>query len=50
MRLRPFRPAQDHFDRTSCIPDRNGILRPNPQTWTAEIGAACPGLSQALCL
>ena len=29
---------EDHFDRLSCVPDRNGVLRPNPLSWTAEIG------------
>lgn len=30
---------QDHFDRLTCVPDRNGVLRPNPETWTTEIGS-----------
>ena len=29
---------EDHFDRLTCVPDRNGILRPNPLSWTPEIG------------
>ncbi|CAK9078043.1 3-1 [Durusdinium trenchii] len=29
---------EDHFDRLTCVPDRNGVLRPNPETWTTEIG------------
>lgn len=30
---------EDHFDRLTCVPDRNGILRPNPLSWTPEIGS-----------
>lgn len=29
---------EDHFDRLTCVPDRNGVLRPNPLSWTPEIG------------
>lgn len=31
---------EDHFDRLTCVPDRNGILRPNPLSWTPEIGSS----------
>ncbi|CAK9083244.1 3-1 [Durusdinium trenchii] len=31
--------THDHFDRLTCVPDRNGVLRPNPETWTTEIGS-----------
>ncbi|CAJ1426407.1 unnamed protein product [Effrenium voratum] len=29
---------EDHFDRLTCVPDGQGVLRPNPQFWTSEIG------------
>lgn len=34
---------EDHFDRLTCVPDRNGILRPNPLSWTPEIGTWASG-------
>jgi len=29
---------EDNFDRLTCVPDRAGILRPNPHYWTPEVG------------
>jgi len=29
---------EDNFDHLTCVPDRSGIMRPNPQIWTAEVG------------
>ncbi|CAE7938386.1 Slc8b1 [Symbiodinium sp. KB8] len=29
---------EDNFDHLTCVPDRTGILRPNPHYWTPEVG------------